>query len=275
VHTLSHDDEVAYVAFSPDNRYLVTCCTSPETLFERSARIWHVASGKQAGSPMRHADGVVYADFSPDGSRVVTASEDTTARVWEVPTGKPVLAPLPHPFLISEARFSANGRWIITTCNESQAARVWDARTGEPLTPPLKHPWPFSHAQFVADDRAILTRRLNGQSMLWELPTETRDIEELALMARVFSGSPQTPSDLKEAYQKLRKDHPNDFRVMQEDIISWHRREAEASEKAQQWGAAAFHWNQLIRERPDEQTFLDRLNRARDHLKTANASPLP
>jgi hypothetical protein len=57
------------------------------------------------------------------------------------------------------------------------------------------------------------------------------------------------------------------------DIITWHWREAEASEEAEQWSAAAFHWNQLVREQPGDQTFHDRLNRARNHLNTTNTPP--
>jgi hypothetical protein len=128
--------------------------------------------------------------------------------------------------------------------------------------------------QFVADGRAILTRRhVSGQSILWELPNETRDLAELTLLSNVFSGLHQTPEDLQIAYEKLRKQHPNDLQVSVDDIITWHRRNAEASEAAQAWSAAVFHWNLLIGLKPGEQTFHHRLDRARDHLNRTNASP--
>jgi WD40 repeat protein len=286
VRTLPHADKVAHVAFSPNSRYLVTCCESPGTLFERYAQIWQVATGKPQGVKLRHGEGVLYADFSPDSRRVVTASDDNTAAIWDVLTGNLLLPPLQHPFALTEARFSANGRWIVTAClnNEIGCSRVWDAQTGEPLTPPMRNPWPFKHVQFVDADRAILTRRSTGQTMIWKLSNEGRTIDELALLASVLSGHqqaytgsvpPQTPDGLLVAYQRLRKQRPNDFEVSPADVIKWHLREAEASEKADQWTAAVLHWNELIKLDPKEQTFHDRLDHARGQLNRTNAVPSP
>jgi WD40 repeat protein len=235
---------------------------------------------------LRHGDGVLYADFSPDSRRVVTASDDHTAAIWDVLTGNLLLPPLQHPFALTEARFSANGRWIVTACESQEigCARVWDAQTGEPLTPPLKNPWPFMHVQFVDADRAILTRRSTGQTMLWKLPVGARSIEELGLLANVLSSHqrdssgavlPQTPPGLLESYQTLLKQHRNDLQVSPDDITNWHLREAEASERANQWSAAVFHWNELIKLDPKEQTFQDRLNSAREQLNRTNAAPSP
>jgi WD40 repeat protein len=276
-HVLPHIDSVEHVAFSPDSRLLVTSCGSPGTLLEREAQIWDVFSGKRVGLPLQHGDGVLYAEFNCDGTRVVTASEDGSARVWEVPTGKPLLV-LEHRSTVAEARFSLDGRWIVTACEGSGTARVWDAQTGEPLTPPLKQPWPFKHAQFVGDRREIICRRSSwqgGASTFWELPIETRSIEELAELVEVLSGHeggftgvivPQTPEDLQKTWKRLREQHPRDFTVPQADVINWHVREAEASEKGKQWGAAVFHWDYLIQTMPDNQSYHDHLNHARDHL---------
>jgi hypothetical protein len=105
------------------------------------------------------------------------------------------------------------------------------------------------HAQFVAGDRAILTRRFYGESMLWELPKDARDVKELAQLANVFSGHqrdstgallPKTPEGLHDAYETLRTQHPEDFRVPDNDVITWHRREAEASEEPNSGALSCF-----------------------------------
>lgn len=286
-YILRHPDDVEHVAFSPDSRLLVTCCGSPDTLIERDAQIWEVTSGKKVGAPLYHGDGVLYAEFSRDGKRVVTASEDATACVWEVPSGRRLFDPLQHDLgsSVQEAHFSLDGRWIVTASLGSQTARVWDAQTGEPLTPPLRHDWPFSHAQFVDDDRKILTRRSRknkGESMLWELPIETRSLEELAELAKVLSGHrrdltgavlPQAPEALQAAWERLRVQHPKDFTVSQDDVINWHLREAEASENSKQWSAAVFHWNSLVQANLGNQIYTNRLNGARARLNATNASP--
>ena len=274
---IPHPDDVEHVAFSPNSRLLVTCCGSPGSLIERDAQIWELVGHKKIGPPLHHKDGVLYAEFSPDGKRLVTASEDATARVWTVPgDGKPLFDPLEHGFTVTEAHFSLDGLWIVTASKDSQAARVWDAQTGEPLTPPLKHPWPFSHAQFVADGKQVFTRRSwewGGQTILWELPLEKRRLEELAKLAMVLSGHqrdfmgavlPQKPEDLQKSWERLRADNPKEFTASQDDINNWHLGEAQASEEAKQWSAAVFHWNCLTEAKPAEQTYLDRLNHARD-----------
>jgi WD40 repeat protein len=228
---------------------------------------------------------VLYADFSPDSTRVVTASADNTAGIWDVLTGKLLLPPLRHPFEVSEARFSADGHWIVTASQSQEHgyARVWDAQTGEPLTPSLKQR-PFYHAQFVADGRAIFTRTSSGISMLWNLPNEARSSEELGLLANVLSGHqrdfsgavlPQTSEGLLESYQRLRKLHANDLSASPDEVITWHLREAEASQKAAQWSAAVFHWNELIKLKPHDQAFHDRLERAQDQMNRTNAVPPP
>jgi WD40 repeat protein/serine/threonine protein kinase len=271
-YILGHADEVEHVAFSPDNRLLITCVGSPETLIERAAYIWEVTRGKQVGLPLQHRDGVVYAEFSPDGTRVVTASEDETACVWEVPSGKLLLPPLQHGAPLTEAHFSSDGRWIVTASTE--AARVWDAQTGEPLTPPLKPPWEFLRAQFVDDNRKILTARsgkFGPESMLWELPIETRSLQVLAQLALVLSGRqldltgavlPQTTEELRKAWEELFARHVSEFTVSPQDTINWHFREAYASERATQWPAAGFHWRYLVKADPTNQMYITHLNRA-------------
>jgi WD40 repeat protein len=256
---LPHPDLVEHIAFSSDSHLLVSCCGSPGTLFERTAQLWDVSSGHCVGPPLHHADGVVYAEFNRDGSRVVTASEDGTARVWEVPTARQLLV-LDNRFGVTEARFSSDGSRIVTACEHNSTARVWDAQTGEPLTPPLKHPWKLTRAQFVGDGREILSRRASKkerESMLWELPNETMRFEELTELAKVLSGQ-RTDARGAMVLQTVSED----------EVINWHLREAEASEKAKQWSAAVFHWNYIVELKPDDQMFRDRLNRARDLART-------
>jgi hypothetical protein len=66
------------------------------------------------------------ASFSPDGSRIVTASSDTTARVWDARTGEPLAKPFQHQGRVSAASFSPDGSRIVTASFD-KTARVWDA----------------------------------------------------------------------------------------------------------------------------------------------------
>ena len=86
---------------------------------------------------------------------------------------------------------------------------------------------------------------------------------------------PQPAEDLQTAWERLLAKRPKEFTVSPEDVINWHLREAEASEKQKQWSAAVFHWNYVVQARSDNQMYQDRLNHARDSLNTTNGFPNP
>ena len=266
--TFTSEYPIGFAAFSPDEKYLATC-SSDDTLFERYAQIWDFATGNKVGPPLEHADGVTHGTFSSDGNRFLTASEDNTARLWEVGTGK-LLLTLPHRHSVTDACFSPNGRLIATACQDS-SARVWDAETGEPITPRL-YQEAFRHVQFAAGGFAIATRSSKNQSVLWQLHVDHRPVEKLVQFARVagfVSGPKEHGATLprieasRESWRRLRADQASEFSVTHAEIVGWHRREAEASEKEKNWSAAQFHWMHLQLLEPTEDLFKQRGEMAR------------
>ncbi|HYH63424.1 MAG TPA: protein kinase, partial [Urbifossiella sp.] len=79
-----------------------------------------------------HTDQVFSAAFNPDGSRVVTASGDTTARVWDSRHGSVLVTLNGHTDGVASAMFSPDGSRVLTA-SWDKTARVWDAQTGQPL----------------------------------------------------------------------------------------------------------------------------------------------
>ena len=76
---------VTSTGFSPDGQRIIT------TSFDKSARIWEVATGGQIMMLHGHTDAVSSASFSPDGRHILTSSLDKTARIWDALTGRPTL----------------------------------------------------------------------------------------------------------------------------------------------------------------------------------------
>ena len=119
-------------------------------------------------------------------------------------------------------------------------------------------------------------------SILEELPIDNRSIPELGELVEVLSGYrtyitgiPLTPEELQNIWERVRAEHPTNFTSSSEDIINWYLHEADASERVEQWSAAAFHLSYLAAAKPDNQTYRDRLNRARELANRTNALPNP
>jgi WD40 repeat protein len=155
---------------------------------------------------------------SPHGSQVVTASNDHTARVWDADTGEPVSPPLRHQEAVRFAQFSPDGRLVVTASGDSTGgkgvARVWDASSGEAITPPLRHDGWVIHASFSPDSRRIVTGSIDETARVWDLSPENRPVEDLVLLAQLYSGHRLDPiaglvqvdtKRLQLAWKKLRE----------------------------------------------------------------------
>ena len=79
-----HREPVTSVAFAPDGKTLVSAS------WDRTVRVWDVATGKELKCFLGHSDVVECAAFSADGKRVISSGNIFTPslRVWDVATGK-------------------------------------------------------------------------------------------------------------------------------------------------------------------------------------------
>src|SRR5947208_2628886 len=70
------------LAFSPQGKTLATAS------WDRTVKIWDVATGRPLLALLDHRGGVHFLAFSPDGSRLATPGDDHTVRLWEMPSGR-------------------------------------------------------------------------------------------------------------------------------------------------------------------------------------------
>jgi len=247
---LQHDGPVLHICFSPDGRWLATGG------LDGTLRVWDAATGRPVGSPVKQSDWITFACFSPDsrrvcavagqrlqiwepatgqptpllmehsamieyaafstnGQRLVSVCSDGSARVWNVETGAAVTPVFGHEQAVFHASFSPDARFVVTASGD-RTARVWDAETGELAMVPLTHDAAVQAAAFNSAGTRIFTLT-EGGLYSWDMPSEGRPVEDLALQAAVLAGrridptgsfSDLTPEESRKGWQRLRSRHP-------------------------------------------------------------------
>jgi tetratricopeptide (TPR) repeat protein len=196
--------------------------------------------------------------------------------VWDAATGKPVTPPLQHhsrPYNrfndLGEAQacFSADGKFVAAIIEQQGHcnARVWDVRGGEPVTPVVRLRGVPTEVAFGPKDRAVIgvANAARSRADVWEVTADDRPAADLLLHARLLSGhhidatgalAPVEAKALRAAWRTLHDRYPADFTLPPEQVLAWHRRQAEAcgTERTKQWWSAAFHWGRLIAAEPGD-----------------------
>src|SRR5262249_11745811 len=139
-------------------------------------------------------------------------------------------------------------------------------------------------AWFSRDGRRLLTLSVAGDgTRTWPIDRPDfagRPVEDLMLQAQLLSGqtidelgesSPVQGATLRRAWARLRSAYPEDFRVTSEEVLAWHRHQAEDGAEEGHLATALGHLDRLIAAEPsfwphhaDRGNVLARLGRYRE-----------
>ncbi len=141
---LMHLGRVLAVAIRFDSQFIATGSavedrdlrTGERTDVAGEVRLWHAASGKLFGEPMRHSERVFSLAFRPRGGKLLVGGRDRAARFYSLIDGTILGKPLDHEGTVANVVFSPRGRLALTASaggHTSAHARLWELAPGDPV----------------------------------------------------------------------------------------------------------------------------------------------
>jgi WD40 repeat protein len=158
-----HDATVMALAVSPDGKTLATAS------YDRTARLWEMASGKCLQELRGHTDAVRALAFSPDGQQVASAGSDLSIKTWNVKNGSLQSNRTGHKDTIRSLAFSPGSELLISAANDS-TIKIWNDKDGTFVRAIADE----SKVQSVAcspDGSLLASGNENSRVELWQLGT--------------------------------------------------------------------------------------------------------
>ena len=156
---IENDGEVLFAKFSPNgNKFIII----PK---EGDVQIRNTVTGTVDCTLKRNGFISFYdCSFSSDGSKLVTASNDSTTRVWNVNTGQQI-ASCKHKDAILQSKFNSDGTEVLAMSDKHVA--LWDVQDNS-LQTNITCKYGFTSASYSYDCKRILTSEDGGDVKIWD-----------------------------------------------------------------------------------------------------------
>jgi WD40 repeat protein len=170
---LKGHESLAFLAFSPDGRWLAT-----STWHGEGTQVWDARTGERLRDL---ASGDAFVTFSPDGRWLVNGTKDEYS-FWEVGSWRHGLRipRIPQAFP-GPLAFTSDGK-ILATAHSLREVRLIETATGRELaTLAAPEPYPIGWLCFRPDGEQLAVACSNGVLQLWDLRRIRGRLAELGL----------------------------------------------------------------------------------------------
>ncbi len=164
---VGHTSWITTVAYSPDGRWIVSAG------WDRSLKIWDVATGAEWSHLNGHTGFVYAVAYSPDGRFIVSGSRDKTLKIWDVATGSVLHTLSEHSDEVNAVAYSPDGLFIASGSKDN-TVKIWDAATGAEQHTFSGHSDDVNAVAYSPDGRFMASGSTDNTVKTWNVATGTK-----------------------------------------------------------------------------------------------------
>ena len=138
--------------------------------WDRTLRLWNVATGQQHATFMWNRSDIESVAFSPDGTILAAGGLDNTIQLWDPVTGQHKDTLTGHTDFIRNIVFSPDGN-TLASASQDETVRLWDVPTGQLKNTLTGHDWNVFGVAFSPDGRTLASGGYDKIVRLWDVPT--------------------------------------------------------------------------------------------------------
>ncbi|KAM0346961.1 hypothetical protein ACHAP4_011568 [Fusarium culmorum] len=175
-----HTDLVSSVVFSKAGKLIASGS------WDKTVKIWNVATGKEERTLEGHTDSVSSVVFSKDDKLIASGSRDKTVKIWNVATGKEERTLEGHTDWVNSVVFSDDGK-LIASGSDGGTIKMWNVMRGTNVKS-------FDASQFTnvlsfTDDDSVLVTSAGCFSLgFWNISTSHSSESEPKLCSTEVQG---------------------------------------------------------------------------------------